>query len=136
MGLKVLIVEDVFIEADHLSLLLVQAGHSVTGVAKTVDQALNCIKRQRPDIILLDIFLKGDKTGIHLSGTLGRNGIPFIYLSANSNPSTLEAAKETNPYGFLVKPFREKDILIALEIADYRHRHVRDRLVRQEQWLG
>ncbi len=136
MGLHVLIVEDVFIEADHLSIFLTQAGHSVTGVAKTVDQALNCIKRQPPDIVLLDIFLKGDKTGIHLGGILGRTGIPFIYLSANSNPSTLDAAKETNPYGFLVKPFREKDILVALEIAVHRHRHVRDRLIRQEEWLG
>lgn len=136
MGLHVLIVEDVFIEADHLSIFLTQAGHSVTGVAKTVDQALNCIKKQSPDIVLLDIFLKGDKTGIHLGAMLRRTGIPFIYLSANSNPSTLDAAKETNPYGFLVKPFREKDILVALEIAVHRHRHVRDRLIRQEEWLG
>jgi transcriptional regulator with GAF, ATPase, and Fis domain/two-component sensor histidine kinase/AmiR/NasT family two-component response regulator len=136
MGLKILIVEDVFIEADHLGIFLTQAGHSVTGVAKTVDQALNCIKKQSPDIVLLDIFLKGDKTGIHLGGILGPSGIPFIYLSANSNPSTLDAAKETNPYGFLVKPFREKDILIALEIAVHRHRHVRDTLVRQEELLS
>ena len=136
MRLNVLIVEDVFIEADHLSIFLTQAGHFVTGVAKTVDQALNGIKKQPPDIVLLDIFLKGDKTGIHLGAMLGRAGIPFIYLSANSNPSTLDAAKETNPYGFLVKPFREKDILVALEIAVHRHRHVRDRLIRQEEWLG
>ena len=135
MGLRVLIVEDVFIEADHLGIVLTRAGHSVTAVAKSVDQALNCIKKERPDIVLLDIFLKGDKTGIHLAGILGRNGIPFIYLSANSNPSTLDAAKETNPYGFLVKPFREQEILIALEIATHRHRHIRDRLTRQEEWL-
>ncbi|WP_188932526.1 sigma 54-interacting transcriptional regulator [Puia dinghuensis] len=136
MPLKILIVEDVFIEADHLSNILVKAGHSVTAIAKSVEQAFNALKKERPDMVMLDIFLKGHLTGIHLAGALAKQGIPFIYLSANSNPSTLEAAKATNPYGFLVKPFREKDILIALDIAAYRHRQAREHLARQERWLA
>jgi DNA-binding NtrC family response regulator len=136
MPLKILIVEDVFIEADHLSIILVKAGHSVTAIAKSVEQAFNALKKERPDMVMLDIFLKGHLTGIHLAGALTKNNIPFIYLSANSNSSTLEAAKETNPYGFLVKPFREKDILIALDIAAYRHRHALEYLGRQERWLA
>ena len=136
MPLKILIVEDVFIEADHLSIILTKAGHSVTAIAKSVEQAFNALKKEQPDMVMLDIFLKGHLTGIHFAGTLAKNNIPFIYLSANSNPSTLDAAKETNPSGFLVKPFREKDILIALEIAAYRHRQALEHLARQEQWLA
>src|SRR5579871_5123449 len=136
MPLKILIVEDVFIEADHLSLILEKAGHSVTGVAKSVEQAFNALKKERPDMVMLDIFLKGHLTGIHFARTLAKNNIPFIYLSANSNPCTLEAAKSTNPYGFLVKPFREKDILIALDIAAYRHHQALNHFARQEQWLA
>lgn len=136
MSLKILIVEDVFIEADHLSLLLTKAGHSVMAIAKSVEQAFNALKKERPDMVMLDIFLKGHLTGIHLAGALAKSNIPFIYLSANSNSSTLEAAKETNPYGFLVKPFREKDILIALDIAAYRHRQAQEHLAWQERWLA
>jgi len=136
MELSILIVEDVFLESDYLNLILIKAGHRVTGVAKTVDQALNCLKKETPDVVLLDIFLKGDKTGINLADMLAKMGIPFIYLSANSNPATLEAAKQTNPYGFLVKPYREKDILIALDIAAHRHQHFRDQVRRQEKWFS
>jgi len=136
MQLKILIVEDVFIEADHLSIILTKAGHTVTAIAKSVDQALKLYKKDIPDLVMLDIFLKGPLTGIHFAGILAKQGIPFIYLSANSNPSTLHAAKETNPEGFLVKPFREKDILVALDIAIHRRRKATQLRARQEKWLG
>jgi DNA-binding NtrC family response regulator len=136
MSLHILIVEDLFIEANDLRIILERAGHVVTGMPKSVDQALAAIKRERPDIVLLDIFLKGDLTGIHLAKQLAPLNIPFIYLSANSNASTLEAAKATQPYGFLVKPYRQKDILVALDIATHRHRHAIELTRRQERWLG
>ncbi len=136
MALKILIVEDLFVEANDLRIILEEGGHLVTGMAKSVDQAHAAIKRDRPDIVLLDIFLKGDLTGIHLARNLAAANIPFIYLSANSNASTLEAAKSTHPYGFLTKPFREKDILLALDIASDRHRHATDLTQRQERLLG
>jgi DNA-binding NtrC family response regulator/two-component sensor histidine kinase len=136
MSIKILIVEDLFIEANDLRLILEKAGHTVCGVAKSVDQAMGLLKRDRPEMVLLDIFLKGHLTGIHLAQYLSAQNIPFIYLSANSNPSTLEAAKSTKPYGFLVKPYREKDILVALDIADYRHRQMVDMMAKQEKWLS
>jgi DNA-binding NtrC family response regulator len=136
MPVNILIVEDLFIEANDLRLILQKAGHAVCGIAKSVDQAMAVIKREKPDMVLLDIFLKGDLTGIHLAKYLATQNIPFIFLSANSNPTTLEAAKATQPYGFLVKPFREKDILVALDIADYRHKHAAEMMRRQEKWLS
>ncbi|HEY6900472.1 MAG TPA: sigma-54-dependent Fis family transcriptional regulator, partial [Puia sp.] len=67
---------------------------------------------------------------------LGKKGIPFIYLSANSNESTLEEAKKTQPYGFLVKPFREKELLLSIDIAIYRHKQNLELINRQEKWLS
>lgn len=123
MKAKILIVEDQFVEADYLRLLLEQAGYEITGMARSVPQAQALIKDKRPDFVLLDIFLKGKQTGIDLAVLLAAENIPFVYLSANSNEDVLNAAKQTQPYGFLVKPFREKDLLVALEIAKYRHTH-------------
>lgn len=123
MSLNVFIVEDQFIEANDLRLILENAGHSVCGIAKSVDAALDLLATVRPDIVLLDIFLKGTKTGIDLAPALSEANIPFIYISANSDPSTLDAAKTTRPDGFLVKPFKKQDILVALDIAIYRYQH-------------
>jgi DNA-binding NtrC family response regulator len=136
MGYKILIVEDQFIEANDLQITLTAAGHVVTGIAKSYDHALLLVTRERPEIILLDIFLKGPLTGIDLAQYFNEENIPFIYLSANSNASTLEAAKATQPYGFLVKPFREKDLLVALDIASYRHRQNLELVRRQERQLS
>jgi DNA-binding NtrC family response regulator len=130
MGLNVLIVEDQFIEANDLQLILESAGHLVCGVAKSVPAAHELLKINKPDIVLLDIFLKGAQTGIDLAPVLTNENIPFIFISANSDPSTFDAAKATRPDGFLIKPFRKLDILVALDIAIYRHQHA----LNQDQW--
>jgi len=120
---SVLIVEDEFIEANTLEEILVKAGYTVTGIARSVSTALNMIEKRRPGIVMLDIQLQGNLTGIDLGVKLREMKIAFLYLSANSNKSILDAAKATKPYGFLVKPFRSKDVLIMLDIALYLHKH-------------
>ncbi len=120
---KVLIVEDQSIEALNLERILKKEGYEVCGIAKSVEQALAIIEKQNPDLVLLDIFLKGPLTGIDLAHKLKDTNISFIYLSANSNQATLDAAKETRPDGFLVKPVREKDVIAMLEIARYKREH-------------
>ncbi|MFD0766906.1 sigma 54-interacting transcriptional regulator [Mucilaginibacter lutimaris] len=120
-GKKILIVEDEFIIADVLAGILKTAGYRAGGIAGSVHEALEMIANDKPDFVLLDIYLKGKLTGINLAHMLGEMNIPFIYISANSNQKVLEDAKVTNPYGFVIKPFREKDVLIALDIAIYRH---------------
>jgi DNA-binding NtrC family response regulator len=129
---RVLIVEDQFVEADYLRLMLAKAGYEVMGIAHSVVQAQQLMKAERPDFVFLDIFLKGKLTGIDLAGQLGEENIAFVYLSANSNEEVLSAAKATQPYGFLVKPFRERDLLITLEIARYRHEHSMESTLRRE----
>jgi DNA-binding NtrC family response regulator len=132
---KILIVEDKFVEADYLRLMLTNAGYGITGIAQSVPKAQQLINQDRPDFVLLDIFLKGNLTGIDLARELGRENIPFIYLSANSNEEVLNKAKATQPYGFLVKPFRERDIVATLEIARYRHQHNVESNLRKENSL-
>lgn len=102
-------------------MILERANYTVLPLAHSVNVALDIIAGERPDIVLLDIYLKGNLTGIDLARILRKQDIAFIYLSANSTKDILEAAKSTHPYGFLVKPFREKDVLVTLDIAQYLH---------------
>ncbi|QTE40434.2 sigma 54-interacting response regulator [Mucilaginibacter gossypii] len=132
---KILIVEDEYIIADVLRNLLQNAGYDICGIADSVDEALELIEINRPNFVLLDIYLKGKLTGIDLANQLTEENIPFVYLSANSNQSILEEAKKTNPYGFIVKPFREKDVLVALDIAVYRHENNLENKLRQNAAL-
>ncbi|GAA4312106.1 hypothetical protein GCM10023149_07340 [Mucilaginibacter gynuensis] len=121
MTKKILIVEDEFIVANDLAIMLEKAGYDVCDIADSVEEAREIIARQKPQLVLLDIHLKGTLTGIDLAKQLVDEQIAFVYLSANSNQKILEEAKATQPYGFMVKPFREKDVLVSLEIAQYLH---------------
>jgi transcriptional regulator with GAF, ATPase, and Fis domain len=135
MQKKILIVEDEFVVANDLRLILQKSGYEVCGIADSFDEAVTIIEQYNPGLVLLDIYLKGNKTGIDLAKILSEKNIAFVYLSANSNQKVMEAAKATQPYGFLVKPFREKDVLVTLDIAHYRHAHSVESKLRKEQSL-
>jgi DNA-binding NtrC family response regulator len=135
MSKKILIVEDEFIIADTLSRILKKGGYEISGIANTVKEALEIIELKKPDFVLIDIYLSGDLTGIDLANRLTSMNIPFIFVSANSNQQVLEAAKKTNPYGFVIKPFRDKDVIVALEIALYRYENSLEVGMRQDAIL-
>ncbi len=120
---KILIVEDELIVATDLRLQLEKAGFYVTGIAGSYYKAMECIATLKPDFVIVDIFLKGSLTGIDLARKLRDENIGFIFLSANATEEILAMAKTTNPDGFIVKPYRLKDLLVTLDIASYRHRH-------------
>ncbi|GAB4050662.1 sigma 54-interacting transcriptional regulator [Spirosoma litoris] len=130
---SLLVVEDEFLIAHDLQRILIKAGYQVIGLAGSVAEAKAIVADQTPDIVLLDIFLDGDETGIDLAHWLNEQSIPFVFLSANLTDGLLEAAKQTQPFGFLTKPFREKDVLTTLEIARYRHAHSEEAKLRQQQ---
>jgi DNA-binding NtrC family response regulator len=121
MNPKILIVEDQFIEANNLRIMLQKAGYAVCSIASSVDEAIKIKNIEKPNLFLLDIRLQGKLNGIDLAKILRSENIAFIFLSANSSKEILNAAKTTRPYGFLVKPFREKDVLVAIEVAWYLH---------------
>ncbi|WEA01804.1 sigma 54-interacting transcriptional regulator [Mucilaginibacter sp. SJ] len=119
---SILIVEDEYIVANDLKMMLMKAGRRVCGIAQSYDEAMMLIGEKKPEWVLLDIFLKGEKNGIDIAKELGKTDIGFLYISANSDQAVLEQVKETDPYGFLVKPFREKDLLTMLSIAEHKHK--------------
>ena len=104
MNKSVLIVEDEFIVANDLRLVLEKAGYKVTGIADSVEEAEANLLSHKPGIVILDIRLKGKATGIDLARKLRAENIAFVYLSANSNQKILEEAKVTEPYD--IKTFR------------------------------
>lgn len=118
---RLVIVEDEFIVANDLSIMLENAGYTVCATADTVASAKTAIEKYQPTWVLLDIFLQEDTMGTDLAPFLQAKGIGYIYISANTNQSILEIAKATQPYGFLVKPFREHDLLLMLDIARSKH---------------
>ena len=132
---RILIVEDEMIVATDLRMLLERNNYIVTGVARSFEKAVESIEKEKPDMVLLDIFLTGKLTGIDVANKLKERNIGFIYLSANANEEVLSAAKKTEPYGFIVKPFREKDLLVTLEIARYRHENSVESSYRKEEDL-
>lgn len=129
---RILIVEDQFIEAHDLQLILEKANYEVTGIARSVEQALEQIEIEKPDLVFLDIMLKGARNGIELAHFLKEKNIGFIFISANSSKSILDQAKTTHPYGFIVKPFRDQDVLTTLEIAFYRQQYSLESQLKQQ----
>ncbi len=109
-----------------MEVILHKAGYDVYAIASSVRDALTVIESGHVELVLLDIILKGSQTGIDLGQILHKRDIPFIYISGNAGKKILEKVKETKPYGFLLKPFREKDVLITLDIAINLRTHKKD----------
>jgi DNA-binding NtrC family response regulator len=133
---KILIVEDESLVGHHLKLILTAAGYKVTGISESVNEALAAIEEQKPELVLLDIHLKGVLNGIDLARKLTERNMAFVYLTANFQGALLEEAKSTMPFGFIVKPFREDDLLTTLDVAFYRHQNSLESRRQQEMELN
>ena len=119
---KILVVEDETIVAEDIKHCLEGLGYEVTATVATGEGALETIEKNGPNLVLMDIKLRGEMNGIEASHTIReRFGVPIIYLTAHSDDDTLERAKKTQPYGFVVKPFNERDLRTAIETALYKH---------------
>ena len=114
----ILIVEDEMIIAANISLQLTHLGYEVTGIIPRAEEVLPHIRLHVPDILLLDINLKGDIDGIQLAHLIQKEfKLPIIYLTANADEAHFERAKETNPYAFISKPFKKLDLQRAIELT-------------------
>ncbi|MBF0515946.1 MAG: response regulator [Nitrospirae bacterium] len=132
---RILVVEDETIVAMNLKDKLLELGFTVTAVVSTGDDAINKVEEDAPDLILMDIVLKGELDGIKTASIIhSRLDIPIIYLTAFSDNNTLSRAKHTTPYGYILKPFEERELYINIEFALYRHK-MRRKLRESEQWL-
>jgi len=116
--IKILIVEDEMIIAANISLQLTSLGYEVGGIVPKGEEALIQIKENQPDIILLDINLKGKLDGIETAILMQKDyNIPIIYLTANADEHHFNRAKATNPYAFISKPFKKLDLQHAIELT-------------------
>ncbi len=119
---NVLVVEDESIVSKDIQHSLKKLGYNVVGAAATGEKALELVASENPDIVLMDIMLKGDMTGIDTAARVKETkGIPVIFLTAYADESTLAKAKITEPYGYIIKPFKEIDLHTSIEMALYKH---------------
>lgn len=117
---SILIVEDKPVIAANIRSTLSKAGYQIAGSVPSGEEALTLIEKEAPDVILMDIKLKGELDGIQTAEKLKlRHQIPIIYLTDISDKDTLVRAKHTRPASYLLKPFRSPDLLNAIEIAFY-----------------
>ncbi|AEH61369.1 response regulator receiver protein [Methanosalsum zhilinae DSM 4017] len=130
--IRILIVEDENIVGLEIKKRLKKLGYSVHAVAKTGEEAIIKTAATSPDIILMDIMLKGEMDGIETARQIkNQHNIPIIYLTAYSDEETISRAKETNPHGYILKPFQEDDMKITIEMALHKHRMNMDRKTEQ-----
>lgn len=120
--INVLVVEDESIVSKDIQYSLKKLGYNVVGAAATGEKAIELAGEKSPDIILMDIMLKGDITGIEASAEIKEKyNIPIIFLTAYADENTLSKAKVTEPYAYIIKPFKEIDLHTSIEMALYKH---------------
>jgi len=120
-NLKVLIVEDEALVATDIEESLETLGYIVQNAVASGKAAIDEVEKNLPDVILMDIILKGEMTGIEAANIIRqKHNVPIIYLTANADISTIEKAKISLPYGYIIKPFTEKDLQTNIEIARFK----------------
>jgi DNA-binding LytR/AlgR family response regulator len=116
--LKILIVEDEMLIAANLAMQLENIGYEILGIIPRGEDAIDAVKNEKPDLVLMDINLKGEMDGIKTATQMQlESPIPIIYLTANTDEASFNRAKATNPYAFLSKPFKKLDLKHAIELA-------------------
>jgi two-component system, cell cycle sensor histidine kinase and response regulator CckA len=134
---KILIVEDERIIAKVLQKQLTEMSYQVIGTATSGEEAVQLAASQRPEVILMDIHLGSDGIdGVEAAELIRRQSdVPIVYLTAHSDPATLARAKITGPHGYVLKPYENQNLQIAIDFAIYKSKM--DRQLRQnEQWLA
>ncbi|MCB0479299.1 MAG: DNA-binding response regulator [Crocinitomicaceae bacterium] len=117
--MRILIIEDELLVADHLRRILIKRGYEVIGIADDYASAMTKIEL-KPDICMLDIRLANNSNGIDIGKKLKELGIDFIYLTANNEVETIRKAAVTKPGAYLTKPFNENDITASIELINAR----------------
>jgi DNA-binding LytR/AlgR family response regulator len=116
--INILIVEDEVLVAEDISDYLKEFGFNVTGIAVSASECLSLLDKQTPNVILMDINIKGDLDGIELAQLINKRfSLPIIFLTANNDTNTTQRALKANPHSFLSKPFNVTDLKIAIELA-------------------
>jgi DNA-binding LytR/AlgR family response regulator len=125
---KILIVEDEAIVARDIKVCLNKIGYNVLGSYSSGEKALEAIESEKPELILMDIMLKGKMSGIDTSAIVKEKyGIPVVFLTAYADEKTIGKAKITEPYGYIIKPFKEIDLRTSIEMALYKFKKEKEK---------
>lgn len=117
-NLKITIVEDELIVSEDLRQILLDEGYEVTGCFESAEDALVHLAAEKPDLVMIDIRLKGKLSGIDLAEELRKSyQVPIIFVTANTDEGTYQLARKTKPQAFLVKPFNARTLLAAVDLA-------------------
>ena len=118
---KVFVVEDDVIHASRLEMFLDEMGYGLAGTASNANDALNMIAATKPDLLLVDIHLEGDRDGIQLIEKLyQKRVVPAIFVTSFGDKDTIDRAKVTHPYAYIVKPYDKATLQAAIELAVYK----------------
>ncbi|MBI5680503.1 MAG: PAS domain S-box protein [Methanobacterium sp.] len=121
-SIKILVVEDESIVAMDIKNRLESMNYIVPGIISSGEEAVKKAAEAKPDLILMDIVLKGEMDGIDAAQIIKNTlDIPVVYLTAYSDENTLERAKITGPFGYIIKPFEDRELHSAIEVALYKH---------------
>ncbi len=121
---KILIVEDEGIIAEDISDSLISLGYRITGIVYSGEEAIQSVTEFRPDLVLMDVNLQGEIDGITAAEEIrGRFQIPVVYLTAYADENTLRRVNATQPFGYIVKPFEEKNLHTTIQLALHRHEY-------------
>ncbi len=136
MNAPILIVEDESIIAADIHRMLVSFGYAVAEPVASAGEALRAVAANRPALVLMDIRLRGELDGIDTAAILKRRwSIPVVYLTSHSDEATLARAKQTAPYGYVIKPYEEHDLRAAIEIALSKH-EIEQRAAERDRWFA
>ena len=130
---QIMVVEDEGVVAQDIKFTLKSLGYSIPAIASSGEEAIAKINEFSPDLVLMDIRLKGKMDGIKATKKISEDfDIPVVYLTAYADEKTIARAKKTMPYGFVIKPFEKNDLKSVIEVALYRHKRERDLQVREK----
>ena len=120
---RIMIVEDEWIVAEEIKRCFQKLGYTVSSVVASGEDAFQKAEEDRPDLVLMDIILQGEMDGIEAAKQIrSRLNIPVVYLTAYADKKVLERAKTTEPFGYLIKPFEERELYATIEMALYKHK--------------
>ncbi|MDY7001023.1 MAG: response regulator, partial [Thermodesulfobacteriota bacterium] len=135
-GLKIMVVEDEPVVALNIEQRLERLGYSLSRNVSSGEEAVLAAGQDKPDLILMDIVLAGEMDGIQAAGEIRAvHDIPIVYLTAYADPETLNKAKLTSPFGYIIKPFEDREIQTTIELAFYKH-ETGKREKAHQQWLS
>ena len=131
---NILLVDDDVLIAESNKFILRKAGYNIAGIATEGLQAVKLAKEKQPDLILMDVNLGSSMDGITAAEEIQKFAdIPFIFLTAYSDPATIERAKKVGPFGYFIKPFDNRELLVSIETSLYKHSF--DKKIKEQELL-